>query len=65
MCMNVNGRRKLVVILKDRFDLSYPAIAELLGYADHTAPLHHYKKEKRANVSPEERKQIQQPLDPV
>ena len=46
---NVRVRQKVIVLLKDRFDLSFPAIADLLTYADHTAAHHLYHKAKRAN----------------
>ena len=41
-------RGKVIVLLKDRFELSFPAIAELLGRKEHTTVMHHYHRIKRA-----------------
>ena len=43
-------KTKIIILLKDRFDLSFPAIAELLGYSDHSGVIHHYHKVKRASI---------------
>ena len=45
---NVLVRRKIIVILRDRYELTFPAIAELLGYKEHTSVVHHYYRAKRA-----------------
>lgn len=44
-------KKKLVVTLKDSYQMSFPRIATLLGYKDHTTALYHYNWCKERKVA--------------
>lgn len=46
----VLARKKAILILRDYYGLSFPAIGKILGYADHTSALHHYQRLKELCV---------------
>lgn len=45
--MSIMMRKKIIVILRDVYGMSFVEIGKILGYCDHTTPIHHYKSLKK------------------